>query len=304
MVRDPAMIRQGNKYYLFSTGNGVSVYSSTDLKSWRKEAPVFTKTPQWVTETLPGYRGISMWAPDISFHDGKYYLYYSVSLFGKNTSCIGVAVNKTLDSASPDFKWEDKGYVVHSVTGRDHWNAIDPNLVVDENNVPWLTFGSRWEGLKMVKLNKDLVSVAKPEQWLSVANRPREFGTPDSVAGSSAIEAPFIFRKNNFYYLFVSWDNCCSAEKSTYKVAVGRSEKVTGPFLDKNGVDLFKNGGTLVVQGDGKEWYAAGHNSVYNVGGTDYLLCHGYDAKDRGRAKLVIGTLKWEDGWPVFTESK
>ena len=297
-AHDPVMIRQNDKYYLFTTGNGISVFSSKDMKNWRKETPVFSKVPEWVNKALPNYRGSSMWAPDISYHNGKYYLYYAVSAFGKNTSCIGLAVNKTLDSASADFKWEDMGKVIQSVPGRDMWNAIDANLIVDENNTPWMTFGSFWDGIKLVKLNPDLASIAQPEQWYTIASRPRDFSAPDSSAGNAAIEGPFVFRKDNYYYLFVSWDYCCRGEKSDYKVVVGRSKKVTGPYFDKLGVSLAQNGGTLVVQGDNKEWYGAGHNSAYTFDGKDYMIYHGYDAKDRGRSKLIIREIKWEDGWP------
>lgn len=298
-AHDPVMIKQNSKFYLFTTGNGIAVFSSTDMKNWRKEKSVFDKAPAWVTQALPAYRGGSMWAPDISFHNGLYYLYYAVSVFGKNTSCIGLAVNKTLDSASADFRWEDKGKVVQSVPGRDMWNAIDPNLVVDEGGTPWLAFGSFWEGMKMVKLGPDFAAVAQPEEWRTVARRPRDFTAGDSSAGNAAIEGPFVFKKGNYYYLFVSWDYCCRAERSDYKVVVGRSEKVTGPYLDKNGLDMAKNGGTLIVQGDNKEWYGAGHNSAYTFDGKDYIIYHGYDAKDRGRSKLIIREMKWEDGWPV-----
>jgi arabinan endo-1,5-alpha-L-arabinosidase len=298
-AHDPVMVMQNGTYYLFTTGNGVSVYSSKDMKNWRKEMPVFAKAPEWVTKALPNFRGNSMWAPDISYHNGKYYLYYAVSAFGKNTSCIGLAVNKTLDSALADFKWEDMGKVIQSVPGRDMWNAIDANLVIDENNTPWLAFGSFWEGMKLVKLNSDLASVAQPEEWYTIARRPRNFSAPDSSAGNAAIEGPFIFKKNNYYYLFVSWDYCCRGEKSDYKVVVGRSEKVMGPYLDKNGVSLAQNGGTLIVQGDNKEWYGAGHNSAYTFDGKDYIIYHGYDAKDRGRSKLIIREMKWDNGWPI-----
>jgi arabinan endo-1,5-alpha-L-arabinosidase len=297
-AHDPVMVKEKNTYYLFTTGNGVQVYSSKDMKNWRKEKPVFSKTPDWVTRAIPNFRGGSMWAPDISFHNGKFYLYYAVSAFGKNTSCIGLAVTKTLDTASADYNWEDMGKVIQSVPGRDNFNAIDANLVFDENNTPWMTFGSFWGGMKLVKLNSELNAPAQPEQWFTIASRPRNFGTPDTSAGNAAIEGPFIFKKDRYYYLFVSWDYCCRGERSDYKVVVGRSEKVTGPYLDRNGVDLAKNGGTLIVQGDGKEWYGAGHNSAYTFDGKDYIIYHGYDAKDRGRSKLIIEQLKWEDGWP------
>jgi arabinan endo-1,5-alpha-L-arabinosidase len=165
-----------------------------------------------------------------------------------------------------------------------------------------LTFGSFWDGIKLVQLNNDLTSVAEPQQWYAIARRPRDFNIPDSMAGNAAIEAPFIFKKGPYYYLFVSWDYCCRAEKSDYKVVMGRSEKVIGPYLDKNGVPMNQNGGSLIVEGDGKEWFGAGHNAVYTFGGTDYIIYHGYDAKDKGRSKLIIQQLKWEDGWPVIIQ--
>jgi arabinan endo-1,5-alpha-L-arabinosidase len=295
------MIKQKDTYYLFITGNGIMMYSSKDMKNWRKEKPVFEKTPEWVTKAIPRFRGGSMWAPDISFHNGMYYLYYAVSAFGKNTSCIGLVVNKTLDTSSADYKWIDKGKVIQSVPGRDMWNAIDANLIVDENKTPWLAFGSFWNGMKLVKLSPDFASVAQPEEWYTIASRPREFGQPDSVAGNAAIEGPFIFKRDKYYYLFVSWDYCCRGEKSDYKVVVGRSEKVMGPYLDKSGLAMTKNGGSLIVQGDNKEWFGAGHNSAYTFDGKDYIVYHGYDAKDRGRSKLIVQELFWDkDGWPYI----
>ncbi|MVT07865.1 family 43 glycosylhydrolase [Chitinophaga sp. ysch24] len=299
-VHDPVLIREKDTYYLFCTGNGITVYSSPDLQHWRKENPVFDHAPEWALKTIPGFKG-HIWAPDISYYNGRYYLYYAVSAFGKNTSCIGLAVNSTLDRKSPDYKWEDKGKVIQSVPGRDMWNAIDPNLVLDDSGTPWLSFGSFWEGIKLVKMEKDLQTPGQPEEWYTVARRPRSFAIPDTSAGNGAIEAPFIFRKGKYYYLFVSTDYCCQGVKSTYKVVVGRSERVDGPYLDKQQLSLQSGGGTIVAQGDGVNWYAAGHNAVFSESGKDYLVLHGYDAKDRGRSKLIIEEITWQDGWPVLT---
>jgi len=298
-VHDPVLIKEKDTYYIFCTGNGISVYASPDLQHWRKEAPVFSRPPEWAVRTIPGFKG-HIWAPDISFHNGRYYLYYAVSAFGKNTSCIGLAVNTTLDPRSPGYKWEDKGKVVQSVPGRDMWNAIDPNLVFDDQDTPWLSFGSFWDGIKLVKLQDNLQAIAEPQEWYTIARRPRDFSTPDTSAGNGAIEAPFIFRKGKYYYLFVSRDYCCQGEKSTYKVVVGRSEKVQGPYLDKKQQPLQLDGGTLVAQGDGVNWYGAGHNAVFSNSGKDYIVLHGYDAKDRGRSKLIIEEISWDpDGWPI-----
>jgi arabinan endo-1,5-alpha-L-arabinosidase len=296
-VHDPVMIKQDSIYYLFCTGRGISVWSSKDRIKWKKEKAVFDTLP-WAVHTIKDFRN-HIWAPDISYHNGLYYLYYSVSAFGKNTSCIGVATSKTLHSFSPDFKWTDHGKLIQSVPGRDMWNAIDPNLAMDENGVPWLVFGSFWNGMKLVKLNADLKSVAQPEKWFTVAARPRNFILPDSIAGDAAIEAPFIFKKDKYYYLFVSFDYCCRGEKSTYKIMVGRSEKIEGPYTGKDGIPMNAGGGSLVLEGD-KNWNGVGHNAVENFDGTDYLIFHGYDAKDRGRSKLRIEKIKWVNGWPAL----
>ena len=102
-VHDPVMIRQGETYYVFSTGPGIRVYSSHDMKDWREEPAVFDRAPEWTFKAVPGFKG-HIWAPDISEHGGIYYLYYAISLAGKITSTIGLATNATLDRKSPDFK--------------------------------------------------------------------------------------------------------------------------------------------------------------------------------------------------------
>ena len=297
MVHDPVMIRQDSTYYVFSTGWGITAFSSKDRKHWHQQSPVFAKAPAWAVQAIPGFKG-HIWAPDISYHNGQYYLYYAVSAFGKNTSAIGVATNKTLDTTSKDFKWVDHGKVLQSVPNRDMWNAIDPNLIMDEKGTPWLVFGSFWNGMKLVKLNKDLLGVAQPEEWYTVAARKRAFILPDSVAGDAAIEAPFIYKKDKYFYLFVSFDYCCRGEKSTYKMMVGRSENVYGPYLDRDGVPMNLGGGSTVLEGDAN-WHGVGHNAVADFNGTDYLIFHGYDAHDGGKSKLRIEQLVWFDGWPV-----
>lgn len=300
-AHDPVMIKQDQTYYLFTTGQGISVWTSNDLKNWEKAKPVFDNSPQWAVDAVPGFKG-HIWAPDIAFHNGLYHLYYSVSAFGKNTSAIGLTVNKTLDPQSPDFKWVDKGNVIQSVPGRDLWNAIDPNLIHDESGTPWLSFGSFWTGIKLVKLKNNLTEIAEPQEWYTLARRERDWKIADEQGGMAAIEAPFIFKKDSHYFLFVSFDYCCKGPNSTYKIVVGRSKNVDGPYLDKNGTPMTHGGGTLVLEGN-SEWYGVGHNAVYTFDGKDYLIYHGYDASDEGKSKLKINELLWDkEGWPEISD--
>jgi arabinan endo-1,5-alpha-L-arabinosidase len=305
-VHDPVMIREGGTYYIFATGRGIAVWSSRDRRQWQQERPVFAQPPAWAVEAVPTFRG-HIWAPDISHHDGKYFLYYSVSAFGKNTSCIGVATNVTLDPRDPRFKWEDHGKVIQSIPGVTHWNAIDPNLITDEDGTPYLSFGSFWGGLKLAKLAPDRLKLADdPARLPTIASRkPAAPGPESTSAGANPIEAPFIFRRGDAYYLFASIDYCCRGARSDYKMIVGRAWAIAGPYLDRAAVDLARGGGTIVLAGDA-HWHGVGHNAVCTFDGVDYLVFHGYDAADeRGRAKLRIEALTWDqDGWPVVTAGK
>ncbi|UZD23854.1 family 43 glycosylhydrolase [Algoriphagus halophytocola] len=291
IAHDPVMIKQDSVYYLFMTHGGIA--KSTDLENWTRiqSAP---RDLKWVTDDIvPGHRG-GFWAPDIQYYDGLYYLYYSPSAFGKNTSAIGVMTNKTLHQDSPDYQWEDQGMIVQSIPGRDYWNAIDANVIFVEEEagktVGWLSFGSFWGGLKLVKLGPDMKSVAEPQEWYSIAQR--ENGT--------AIEAPFIYYRDGYYYQFASIDYCCRGLESTYKTIVGRSKDVRGPYLDKSETPMTKGGGELIV-GETDQYVAVGHCSVYDFDGKTYFVAHGYDKEDDGKSKLVIKEIQWDaEGWPVL----
>lgn len=296
-VHDPVMAREGDFYYVFSTGPGITIYRSEDLKHWKWVGRAFDGEPDWARQVVPGFRG-HLWAPDIVEKDGRYYLYYSVSAFGKNTSAIGVTVNETLDPDSPEYRWVDQGPVVQSVPNRDHWNAIDPAVVEGADGAPWMSFGSFWEGLKLVRLDPGLTRLAEPQEWHSLAKRPRDPAAPDASPGEGAIEAPYIFRKEGWYYLFVSFDKCCRGMESTYNIRVGRSKSVTGPYLDRDGRSMLDGGGTLVLGGDA-DWVALGHNAAYTFDGQDYLVFHAYETADNGKQKLRILPMAWDDGWPV-----
>lgn len=297
-VHDPVMAREGDTWYLFSTGPGITIYSSKDRVNWKLSGRAFATEPTWAKGVAPGFNG-HLWAPDIIHHNNLFYLYYSVSAFGKNTSAIGVTVNKTLDPISPEYRWEDKGIVLQSVPNRDMWNAIDPAVIVDEQGAAWMSFGSFWSGLKIFKLNDDLTRPAEPQQWHSIARRDQIPATVSSNAGPGEIEAPFIFKKDDYYFLFASWGLCCKGENSTYHLVVGRSKNITGPYLDRAGKDMNEGGGSLLIKGN-ENWVGVGHNSAYTWDGKDYLVLHAYETADKYLQKLKILNIKWDkEQWPL-----
>jgi arabinan endo-1,5-alpha-L-arabinosidase len=300
-VHDPAIIKEKDTYYVFCTGRRpggggiIPIRTSKDLHKWTLAGALFEKLPDWCTREIPNAR--DAWAPDISYFNGKFHLYYAVSAFGRNTSVIGLATNVTLDAASPDYKWEDQGMVVRSTPGVDDFNAIDPNLVVEDAHNVWLNWGSFWSGIKMRRLDPVTGKLSgKDETLYSLCSRPRT--NPDPArAGDGAVEAPFLIHHGDFWYLFVSYDYCCRGAKSDYKVVVGRAAKITGPYLDQAGKPLLEGGGTLVVEAQTAKWHGAGHEAVLQDNGHDYLVFHAYDATS-GRPFLTISTMEWENGWP------
>jgi arabinan endo-1,5-alpha-L-arabinosidase len=289
-THDPALIRHRRRgdWYVFSTGDPavaggtLQIRRSRNLKEWTYAGNVFTSIPAWVTAAVPTVQ--NLWAPDIYEHDGTYYLYYSGSNFGSNRSVIGLATNTTLDPNDPDYEWIDQGLVVQSMPTNDY-NTIDPGIIEDESGTPWLAFGSFWSGIRMFRL-----------QWPDGKLAPGQ-GEPlrlaDRFVPPNAIEAPYIVRRSGYYYLFVSLDFCCRGTGSTYKIAVGRSRNVTGPYYDQLGSPLQHGGGTVILSENGN-MFGPGAASVY--GG--YLAHHWYDGTANGDFRLGIRRIEWERGWP------
>ena len=297
MTHDPVMARERDMYYLLSTGMGVQWATSKDRKTWVVQGtPFIEKIPTWTRDSVPGFES-HVWAPDVIRWHNRWWLAYSCSTFGKNTSAIGL-----MSSHSLGGEWKDEGCLVASREHRDNWNAIDPCFIIDDNDTPWLTWGSFWDGIQLARLDTTMHLASKP---VTIARRYRP-GDPNAAenptskfAGTNAIEAPFILKHGGYYYLFVSWDYCCRGAKSNYRVAVGRSKTVDGPYLDRTGKPMAEGGGTLFLEGDKQEYEAAGHCAAYDMDGQTIFICHGYSTTMNGAALLIQRPVKWTaDGWP------
>jgi arabinan endo-1,5-alpha-L-arabinosidase len=306
MAHDPVMAYERGTYYLLSTGMGIQWATSKDRKTWIVQpTPFIEELPQWTGDSVPGFRG-HVWAPDIIRWHNRWWLTYSCSTFGKNTSAVGLMSADRLNG-----RWRDEGCIVKSQAKRDEWNAIDSNIAIDDNDQPWLVWGSFWDGIQLARLDTTLHLASTP---VTIARRhlpgdPNAAENPTSkYAGRNSIEAPFIFKKNGWYYLFVSWDYCCRGSKSNYRVAVGRSKAIDGPYQDRDGKNMLNGGGTLFLEGDKQTFEATGHCAAYTLptpagGEEDIFICHGYSAKRDGMALLIQRPITWSsDGWPKLSE--
>lgn len=287
-VHDVTMIKDGETYYLFSTGPGIPIRCSEDMLVWRSCGRVFESYPEWIGQTIPKVK--DLWAPDVVVHEGTYYVYYSASSFGKNRSAIGLVSNVTLNQESPDYTWVDQGEVISSQL-TDNYNAIDPNLTFDTTAQPWFLFGSFWGGIMMAKADRATLKLAAGSELTNIAARPDH--------PNHALEGAYIVHRGDFYYLFISHDFCCKGVMSTYNIKVGRSKDITGPYVDRDGTSLTEGGGTQVYKGSGP-WRGPGHNSVYVENDEYFMVYHAYSATTAGTPTLRIEKLAWDDeGWPV-----
>lgn len=287
-AHDPSLIKADGTYYVFSTGGGLQVRSSTNLIDWQYDGPVFTVTPAWISKAV-GSDVSDLWAPDIQFVNGVYYLYYCGSVFGKNTSVIGLATNTTLNRTSPNYRWVDHGLVIQSSLN-DDFNAIDPNLTIDASGKPWLTFGSFWSGLQLMQLDPTTFKLAN-------STETRHY-LANNYADNSAIEAPYLIYRDGYYYLFASIDFCCRGAESTYKTVVGRAREITGPYSNEDGTRMGDQAQfTILLMGQGNV-AGPGGESIYRDGNTDVIIYHYYDASDGGAIKFLIRKLRWNKGWP------
>jgi len=276
-AHDPGTVtKDGDTYFNFTTGTGIWYSTSKDLKTWSAgPAPVFTTYPSWIAQKVPNFSG-SFWAPDVIQMNGYYYLYYSVSTFGTSSSAIGVARSASLKSPN----WQDLGIVVQSYGGSSEINAIDPALFRDHDGKVYLSYGSFFGGIGLAEVNQSTGKLA---------------GSVTTIwgGGGKDIEAPYITRDGNYYYLFVNRGSCCKGSNSTYYVEVQRATSITGPYSGTR---------TALPVTDGR-YRGPGHIADLRQDGCHFVSTHYYDLNDGGNAKLDILRMTYSGGWPVLTRN-
>ena len=285
-IHDPSTVAVcDGHYYVFGTGGGIPILSSADGFTWQRTGRVFARVPDSVKSFVPKNDGVNVWAPDIIKLNGSYYLYYAISSWGEFVSAVGLMTSPTLDPADPKYKWTDRGMVVHSAQGED-LNAIDPGVFHAPDGTLWICYGSYHGSIQLVELDPKTGLRIAPDSRVSVIARQSE--------------ASDIVFHDGYYYLLVNHGSCCQGARSTYNIRVGRSKRVTGPYLDRHGEDLTRGGGTLFLAASGSR-IGPGHFGLLAEGGVEKFSCH-YEADTTrgGRPTLDIRPLLWTaDGWPL-----
>ena len=306
---DPAVIKAKDGYwYAYGTTDPlregertrhiIPISRSTDLVNWTYVGDAFTE------QTLPGWAdaaaGAALWAPDIRYLDGTYYLYYVVTQTTEtpepNDNAIGVAT-----SDSPTGPWKDSGDPVvgprrgNSGNPGDFLWTFDPSQFTALDGTRYLYYGSYYGGIWVTELNEDATEAVGPQTQVAIDNR---------------YEGAYVIHHGGWYYLFASEANCCAGPTTGYSVFAGRSRSPRGPFVDRDGISLLANrvGGTIVVTPNGNRWVGTGHNAVItDLAGQDWFVYHAIDRSDPfldepygiNERPMLLDRLDWIGGWPT-----
>ena len=276
----PEIIKYNGVYYNFNQSGGIVMKTSTDLITWKTVGSVFNTKPSWIKKELGSD---SIWAPGCYKVGDTYRVYYAASSLGSQNSVIGMAYADT-----PAGPFKDGGMVIRSYTG-DPYNCIDPCICTDDDGQTYFIWGSYWTGIYMRRLdpNTGLLLEGSDEQW-------------HLAQGQGQMEAPYLIKKDGYYYLFVAMGNLSKNE--SYHWTVGRSESLFGPYLDKNGKPMLEdNASRLTAYKPGVQGLAHAHPFL-DDDGQWYMVGECWqDRSDPNRkVQLHISTIVWNDkGWPV-----
>ena len=301
-IHDPStVIWEGNEAFVFGTGNGIAVRSSTDGVRWRTRPPVFATPPAWTTVAVADFTG-NFWAPDVAYFNGKYHVYYSISSWGTINSAIGLVTSPSLVTPV----WTDHGKVIQSDaigetdanTDLTANNCIDASILVTDTGAVWMVFGSYSDGILVMQIDP------ATGKRLNPALAPYKVASSSRSFFSNTTEAASLYQRGGYYYLFLNYGGCCNGLDSTYNIRVGRGTSPTGPFLDRNGVDMKSGGGTMFLPSLGR-FIGPGHMAIWSRGGRDWFGIHYYDANNNGAPTHDIQPLGWTaDGWPEFSRER
>jgi len=274
---DPTVIHAADgKFYLYSTEDtrNMPIFSSADLVEWKFEGTVFTE------KTRPAWNsGGGLWAPDINYINGKYVIYYSKSVWGGEWDCgIGVA---TSDSPKGPFTDHGSLFISRQIGVQ---NSIDPFFIEDDGK-NYLFWGS-FHGIYGIELTEDGLSVKKDAEKVRIAG--------------DFMEGTYIHKHGGKYYLFGSTGSCCEGERSTYRVTIGRSDNLFGPYVNKND-EMLLSGKFDVILNRSLGVVGPGHNSeiMTDDEGNDWIFYHGFSSSEPDKGRMVfLDRVYWQSGWP------
>ena len=294
---DPALIlAPDGYYYAYGTQTlrddhwiNIQVARSRDLVHWDHLGDALPNKPDWAQHTQ------DFWAPSVVFDGSTYFMYYSATPDTHRATpdhALAVAT-----SSSPAGPFVDMG---HPLLPGEGFEYIDPMAFDDPvSGKHYLYWGSGFQPIRVQELADDRMSFTE-------GSRAIDLIWPNGREGAfpRLVEAAWVIRHEDHYYLFYSGDNCCGPD-AEYGVMVARSTDPTGPFET---LEQARGVPHSLMLSKSEEWLAPGHNCIIeDKAGQNWILYHAIDVNRprqrqddeiNSRRSLLIDRIEWRDGWP------
>lgn len=272
---DPSVVKIGDTYWASATtSNWAPVFpilKSKDLISWETTSHVFTE--------LPGWADYYFWAPEISYEDGKTYIYYTAHKKDGNL-CVATAV-----ADKPEGPYKDLGPLICQEVG-----SIDAFPMRDENgklHIIWKEDGNS------VNMPTPIWISELSEDRTKLIGDKKELFRNDKEWEANLVEGVAMLRHGKYIYAFYAGAGCCG-RGCTYNIGVARAEKLLGPW------EKYEKNPLLITD---KKWKCPGHGTPVEKDGKFFLLHHAYDSGSgvfTGREGLLTEFEFTDDDWIRF----
>ena len=322
-IHDPSRVINNHSRQIISvTGKAQEDGYKCGLETWHRSGPnnnwepyecLFINKPKWISKIIPKNDG-AFWAPE--FIDKDRMLYSVASNFDEGgPSCTALAIAKKVEKK---IAWEDSGAPITCTTGipiktsdgEIEIEAIDPAYIFSPDGKAYLiTGGGLIHGTEVNPQTFQPLSgkwfSMNDRSWKTLARGPKAEDDEEGIGdGYEWVEAPYLYYRNGFYYLFVNWGACCRGVDSDYNIRVGRSKKPLGPFFDKQGINMVDGGGSLVLESEGVK-RGPGHAGIWTNKKGKYILgFHYYDARRDGISLHNERKIVWKNDWPMIKKNK
>lgn len=272
---DPSVVKVGDSYWATATTSNWApafpLLESKDLIHWEPRGHVFSELPRWADYYF--------WAPEISYDNGKVYVYYSAHKRDGNL-CIGVA-----SADKPEGPYTDHGPLMCQEAG-----SIDAWPARDEDGKLYLIWK---EDGNSVKKPTPIWAMEMNESRTQLLGEKKELFRNDAAWEGNLVEGISMMRHGDYLYAFYAGAGCCGRACS-YGVGVARAKRLLGPW------EKFQGNPVMAA---GKDWKCPGHGTPIEKDGKHYFLYHAYQSESNvyaGRQGVLSELSFTKDGWVEF----
>jgi GH43 family beta-xylosidase len=256
---DPWVIQKdGFYYFMATTGNNLTIRKTAKMS----ELGTAPSTIVW-NPALTGVSQRDLWAPELYFFDGKWYIYYSADPL----CCDGHRVH-VLENASADptqGTWVNKGRIANPTI--DLW-AID-GTVLEQNGKRYLI----WSGHETTPNPTQILYISEMSNPWTLTGPRVELSRPTYAweqNGSPAVnEGPEILQHGGKTFLIYSASHCSTDDYTLGQLTLTGTDPLVGSSWTKSSTPVF-------VKNPANKAYGPGHNGFFKSkdGSQDWIIYH------------------------------